>query len=484
VIAALLDHLWQSTLFAACVALLAMLVRRQAARLRFALWLAASVKFLVPFSALVLLGRWMLPPVLVPAEVLETLKPAALPFSAGPIMFKTVPALMTGELLVMIWGCGMVFALGRALWHMREMQLLLREASDLDIAAPVPVKSAASFLEPGLIGIFRPVILLPEGLARSLTGAELDAVLAHELTHLARRDNLTAALHMLVETIFWFHPLVWWISRRLVEERERACDENVLASGNAPLVYAESILKVCRYYVQTPLACAPGMSGPDLNVRLTAIMKGGESDELPPATVLLLAGLSAATLILPIAAGMLGTLPVTPIAKQVAKQMEHVLNVALPLPATAPATTVASAPRRPAMHRHAARRVAPPAVKEVPVAPPIETAPPVPVQSAVIYTVIRPTLPALPAEAFPPVEQEERACRRPETLPGKRIAGPTICKPKSEWAALHAQGLDVAPDGSIYEVAAFERTRTLNRRVCTSGPTGASTANLWNTICF
>ena len=76
------------------------------------------------------------------------------------------------------------------------MHLLLRDARDLNIAAPVPVKAAASFLEPGLIGIFRPVILLPEGLARNLTPGELDAVLAHELTHLARRDNLTAALHM------------------------------------------------------------------------------------------------------------------------------------------------------------------------------------------------------------------------------------------------------------------------------------------------
>ena len=105
-IAALLDHLWQSTLFAACVAALALLVRRQAARLRFALWLAASLKFLIPFSALVLLGRWLLPPVRVSAEIIQTLKPAALPFSAGPITLRAAPALMTGELLVMIWVAG------------------------------------------------------------------------------------------------------------------------------------------------------------------------------------------------------------------------------------------------------------------------------------------------------------------------------------------------------------------------------------------
>ncbi len=471
-IAALLDHLWQSTLFAACVALLALLVRRQAARLRFALWLAASLKFLIPFSALVLLGRWLFPPVLVSAQVIETLKPAALPFSAGPIMLKTVPALMTGELLVMIWAAGMLFALGRALWHMREMHLLLRDATDLDIAAPVPVKSAPSFLEPGLIGIFRPVILLPEGLARSLTGAELDAVLAHELTHLARRDNLTAILHMLVETVFWFHPLVWWISRRLIEERERACDENVLACGNAPLVYAESILKVCRYYVQTPLACAPGMSGPDLNVRLTAIMKGGGSDELPPATVLLLAGLSAATLMLPIGAGMLGTLPVTPIAKQMAKQMEQVLNAALPLLAPIPEIAVAPAPR-PA-HRRAVARVAPPAET----LPQVETPPPALSQPAVITTVIKIVLPTLPA--IEPAYGDDMFCRRPEALPGKRLLGPTICKPQSEWAALRAKGLDVAPNGSVYSLSTYQKNRALTARFCSSaGMPGATMGNRW-----
>lgn len=475
-IAALLDHLWQSTLFAITIAALALLVRRQAARLRFALWLAASLKFLVPFSALVMLGHWLLPPVLVPAPVLAALKPAALPFSAGPISLPAAHALMTGELLLAVWAAGILFALGRALWHWREMHLLLRDAVDLDIAAPVPVKSAASFLEPGLIGIFRPVILLPKDLARNFTPAELDAVLAHELTHLARRDNLTALLHMLVETIFWFHPLIWWISRRLVEERERACDENVLASGNKPLVYAQSILKTCRYYVQTPLACTPGMSGPDLNVRLTAIMKGGASDELPPPVVLLLATLGAASLMLPIAAGMLGTLPVTPIAAKV----ERALNIALPLPAPAPVIAVAPMPR-PVKHHRAIAHVAPPAPVETPAAPP--AAPPAPAiapaQGAVIYSVVRPTLPALPGEIPAAPSSDEIFCRRPEPLPGRRIAGPSICKPKSEWAALRARGLEVAPDGSIYGGTAYEKNRTLAARTCPGIAPGATSAASW-----
>jgi hypothetical protein len=66
------------------------------------------------------------------------------------------------------------------------------------------------------------------------------AVLTHELCQARRRDNLTAAIHMVVEALFWFHPLVWLISSRLLEERERACDERALGLGTDRRVYAET----------------------------------------------------------------------------------------------------------------------------------------------------------------------------------------------------------------------------------------------------
>jgi hypothetical protein len=68
-----------------------------------------------------------------------------------------------------------------------------------------------------------------------------------------RRDNLTGVLHMIVEALFWFHPLTWWLGARLMEERERACDEEVLRLGNQPEDYAEGILNICDLYCQLPL---------------------------------------------------------------------------------------------------------------------------------------------------------------------------------------------------------------------------------------
>jgi len=120
--------------------------------------------------------------------------------------------------------------------------------------------------------LLHPVLLLPAGIAGRLTPAQLEAVLAHELCHVRRRDNLSASIHMVVEAIFWFHPLVWWIGAKLVEERERACDEEVLSLGSEPRVYAEGIVNVCRLYVESPLVCLSGVTGSNLKKRIEAIM--------------------------------------------------------------------------------------------------------------------------------------------------------------------------------------------------------------------
>jgi bla regulator protein BlaR1 len=61
------------------------------------------------------------------------------------------------------------------------------------------------------------VLLLPDGIFDRLTSAQLRAVIAHELCHVRRKDNLIAAMHMFVETAFWFHPLLSWIGKRMVQ---------------------------------------------------------------------------------------------------------------------------------------------------------------------------------------------------------------------------------------------------------------------------
>jgi uncharacterized protein (TIGR03435 family) len=167
--------------------------------------------------------------------------------------------------------------------------------------------SSAGLLEPGVFGVFRPVLLLPEGIDQRLTPQQLQAIIAHELCHIRRRDNLTAALHMVVEAIFWFHPLVWWIGSRLVDERERACDEEVLQSGSSPETYAEGILNVCKFYVESPLTCVSGVTGSDLKKRIESIMTTRIVRSMSFGRKLLLGAAGTAAFALPIAIGILNT---------------------------------------------------------------------------------------------------------------------------------------------------------------------------------
>jgi bla regulator protein blaR1 len=139
------------------------------------------------------------------------------------------------------------------------------------------------------------------------------AVLAHELTHARRRDNLTAAMHMFVEASFWFHPLVWWIGTRLVDERERACDEEVVRLGNDPDIYAESILKICHFFVESPLTCVPGVTGSNLKTRIERIMSHRPGSPLSWWAKAFLIALAVVTVATPAGVGALTT-PVRPAA--------------------------------------------------------------------------------------------------------------------------------------------------------------------------
>lgn len=306
---ALFDHLWQSTLFAAAIGLLTLAFRRHGAALRYGLWFAASMKFLLPFQLLTAsAGAFFqsLPSYGTALPLFHRMQAVASPFAVAAPDIPLPPAMGLQALpllLLAVWACGAVALAARWLLQWMRLRAVVRAARDVTLAIPLPAKVSTTLLEPGLVGIRRPVLLLPEGILTRLTAAEMRAVETHELCHFRRRDNLTAALHMLVAVLFWFHPLVWWIGGRLLEERERACDEDVLAGGNDPQAYAQSILKVCQFCVHSPLACAAGMAGANLSNRMEKIMKNQSALRLGTAGKVLLGAAAAITLAVPVWAG-------------------------------------------------------------------------------------------------------------------------------------------------------------------------------------
>jgi bla regulator protein blaR1 len=308
------NHLWQSTLFVALASLVTLALRRHDARVRYWLWAAASLKFFLPFSWLISMGalvEWRTAPTIAQPAATFVMQQILAP----PLLYDAVPQIPQdtniGRWVVLgVWlaGTAVVFFWWGRQW--RPLRSALHSATPLLLgpdcdAGELTVMSSPSAFEPGVVGILRPVLLLPEGLVDRLTRAQLDAILAHERAHVRAHDNLLAMLHMTVEAIFWFHPLVWWIERRMIDERERACDEAVVRAGKRPADYAEGILAVCRWSLESPVMCVSGVTGSDLRRRIEAIMANRLGRRLHITGRLLLAGAALIVLGGPIGIGLL-----------------------------------------------------------------------------------------------------------------------------------------------------------------------------------
>ncbi len=338
----LCNHLWQSTLFACVIALLILALRNNRAQIRYWLWLTASLKFLVPFSLLAGIGSQLASPRASASPktgLYFAMEQVGQPFTRQAIaeiphatystfsqnLIHLLPALLV------VWLCG--FAVVLFVWCVRwrristavseatrlhdgrELEALRRLDTVAGMPKPIEIRSSRTPIEPGIFGTVSPILLWPQGISERLEDKHLNAILAHELLHIRRRDNLVAAIHMLVEAVFWFHPLVWWLGTRLVEERERACDEEVLELGSNRQVYAESILKICEFCVGSPLPCVSGVTGADLKRRIVRIMSDRVARKLDFRRKLLLAAAAILAVAAPIVAGVLHATPIRAVSQ-------------------------------------------------------------------------------------------------------------------------------------------------------------------------
>lgn len=135
----------------------------------------------------------------------------------------------------------------------REAMRLLRFRACIAGLRDAPrMKQSAMLAVPATVGVRRAAILLPTDW-RTWTAEQLDAILAHEISHVARRDALTQLLSLVHRMIFWFSPLSWWLDRQLTDLAEQASDEAALAGGADRTRYAETLL---GFFAQ--LGAAPG----------------------------------------------------------------------------------------------------------------------------------------------------------------------------------------------------------------------------------
>ena len=129
-------------------------------------------------------------------------------------------------------------AMDKAIWS----QAMASMSEKIGVRVAPVLRWSREVASPVVIGFAKPVILLPMSLVTHLSMSQVEAVLAHELAHLHRRDTWALVMQRVVETILFFHPLVWWMSRQLEKAREEACDDLVVAAGCDPAEYAEALV--------------------------------------------------------------------------------------------------------------------------------------------------------------------------------------------------------------------------------------------------
>jgi beta-lactamase regulating signal transducer with metallopeptidase domain len=201
---------------------------------------------------------------------------------AVTVIVRPVPAefnwlaLMQAWLLP-VWACGVLVLSMRLLWGCAKVSTLKRTG---DPAEPAVLAMVARLSErvgvtravrvlissladgPSVIGAFRPVVLLPAATLLGLAPDQLEAVLAHELAHIRRFDYLVNIVQMLIETLFFYHPAVWWISSRIRQERELCCDDIAVRCCGDAVDYARALTALERIRVMTPSLVLGVKDGP------------------------------------------------------------------------------------------------------------------------------------------------------------------------------------------------------------------------------
>ena len=222
-------------------------------------------------------------------------------------------------MLVSAWICGVVILSLRLvsgwLWAQRMKShgispiedgwdvIAVRLSRRLHIARTVRLLRSTLVEVPTVIGWLKPVILLPVTALSGLTPHQLEAILAHELAHIRRHDYLVNLLQAVVETLLFYHPAVWWLSRRIRAERENCCDDLAVSLCGDPYTYAQALAEL-EELRGTTHRFVMAANGGSLVQRVRRVLGAPSHAGRAPGW---LAGSASVLVLLGIAAGAVGT---------------------------------------------------------------------------------------------------------------------------------------------------------------------------------
>jgi len=309
---------WKSTLLLVLACLGSLLMRRASAARRHFLWTLAILSVLALPALSILVPAWHVPaavrtplvasPISMQPMVVSQTRAPEVP--AAPIYERSVPWIPA------VWLGGFLFFAGRLLlgiarifWIARNsrssdtpgwQELLADSARSIGLRRAVKLCESAPGTMPITCGVLRAKILLPAE-AREWSAERLRLVLLHELSHVKRCDWLTQLLTQMAVAIYWFNPLVWFLSHESQRDRERACDDAVIAAGVKASNYGGHLLEIARSFQSVPVAIAMARWS-DLELRLRALLDRSVDRQTITRRWSVAGALTAALILVPLAA--------------------------------------------------------------------------------------------------------------------------------------------------------------------------------------
>jgi beta-lactamase regulating signal transducer with metallopeptidase domain len=303
----LLHFLWQGLLLALLVGLALWALTGQDSRLRYAVACLGLLAMLAaPSITFVRLRAGPPAPIAVPSEspaprALTRAKTEAAVIQ-GPSWHDRVNAVL--PLLVLAWGCGCLLLSLRLAggwvwlqWMRRhpdthpapdaEQLLLLRLCQRMGVGSNLRLLLCEAVPGPTVMGWLKPVILIPPALLLGLSPQQLELILAHELAHVLRHDYFVNLLQSVAEVLFFFHPAVWWVSKKIRQEREQASDDLAVRLCGDALDYAQALtaLEALASVVRSshpPPRLALGAHGGDFMSRIHRLISPTPTTSLAP----------------------------------------------------------------------------------------------------------------------------------------------------------------------------------------------------------
>jgi beta-lactamase regulating signal transducer with metallopeptidase domain len=462
----LLHFVWQGALIALAAAVLMALNTRPA--VRYAIGVSGLAAMLAaPVVTFAIVSRAPALAFFPPTRVAQGVITPPPHFLATPYLSWLVAAWLCGVMLLAARALGGVLLVNRQFRHpfdapgepLRKMCLDLQQY--LGVARKVQYRLCPWLETPAVMGWLRPVLFLPAAALTRLSPDQFKAVVAHELAHIRRHDAWANLFQVVIETLLFYHPAVWWLSRRVRAERELCCDAVALSVCDSPRDYARALTIMEEWRAAPVFSLAA--NGGVLTERVMFVLGTSQADARWP-----LFGLAGALLLLSVLLASGNWQPRT------APQVLASLPVPVTLRAVHEASSLAVLPR-PFSVRPVVRRA-----RNKPTQAVVETVSPRPVQltRAPVWDgliVFLSAAPALPSQAAPEEAASATVCRSPQQLPGSRFFAPKVCLGREQWTRLAAQGYEIAPDGrQLVQADAYVRNRERRPTDCLMVNSGGS----------